>query len=104
MIPTSRLPTHPGEVLREEFIRPLEIQQILLADRLGISLQRLNEIVNERRGVTADTAWRLAQAFRTTPQFWMNLQTNYDLAVAKEKVPAKTVRPLAESQERRRGA
>jgi len=81
MIPENRIPTHPGEILREEFIKPMELQQTKLAERLGISLQRLNEIVNEKRGITADTAWRLAQAFGTSPQFWMNAQTSYDLAM-----------------------
>jgi len=80
MIPENRVPTHPGEVLNEEFLVPLGISQTALAAKLGISVQRINELVNEKRGITPETAWLFAGAFGTTPQFWMNLQVNYDLA------------------------
>lgn len=79
MIPENGVSTHPGEVLREEFLIPLGISQTVLADELGVSIQRVNKIVNERRGVSADTAWLFADAFGTTPEFWMNLQAMYDL-------------------------
>lgn len=93
MIPKNRIPTHPGEVLREEFLEPMAIPQTLLAAKLGISVQRINEIVNGKRGITAETAWLLAGAFGTTPEFWVNLQTNYDLAKARpEKSPPRLVR------------
>ena len=88
MIPENRIPTHPGEVLLEEFLAPMEIPQTALAEKLGIPVQRINEIVNGKRGITPDTAWLLAGAFGTTPQFWMNLQVNYDLANARPKRPA----------------
>jgi antitoxin HigA-1 len=73
---------HPGEVLLEEFLKPLEMTQATAAHRLGMSSVRLNEIVRGKRGVTADTALRLAQLFKTTPQFWMHMQANFDLKAA----------------------
>jgi addiction module HigA family antidote len=91
MIPENRIPTHPGEVLRTEFLEPLEMTQVALARHLGIPAQRVNEIVRGKRGVLADTAWLLSQAFGTTPQFWLNLQVNYDLALNRPKQP---VEPL----------
>jgi addiction module HigA family antidote len=77
------LPVHPGEILAEEFLRPLGISQAALARHLQISLVRVNELVKGKRGVTAATAWLLAGAFGTTPQFWVNLQANYDLATSR---------------------
>ena len=91
MIPENRIPTHPGEILLEEFLKPLELTQVALANHLGIPTQRINEIVRGKRGITPETAWLLAQAFSTTPQFWLNLQTQYDLAVSK---PQRQVDPL----------
>ena len=85
VLPTHRTPTHPGEVLLEEFLVPLGITQVALAAHLEISLQRINELVREKRGVTPDTAWLLAQAFGTTPEFWINLQANFDLARSRPK-------------------
>lgn len=79
MIPTHRPPTHPGEMLLEEFLTPKGLTQVAAAARMGISLNRLNEIVRGKRGVTADTALRLAALTRTTPQFWLNLQNAWDL-------------------------
>ena len=73
---------HPGEVLLEEFLRPLEMTQAAAARALGMSTVRVNELVRGKRGVTADTALRLAQLFKTTPQFWMHMQANFDLKVA----------------------
>jgi addiction module HigA family antidote len=70
---------HPGEILREEFLAPLGLGQVDAARRLGISLNRLNEIVLGKRRVTADTALRLARLFKTSPQFWMRLQADWDL-------------------------
>ncbi len=83
MIPTNRIPTHPGEILLEEFLRPLEIPQTHLAAHLHIPVQRINELVKGKRGVTPDTAWLLSQAFGTSAEMWMNLQANYDLAKAR---------------------
>lgn len=92
MIPENRIPTHPGEVLREEFLEPLGVPQTVLADKLGISVQRINEIVNGKRGVTPETAWLFAGAFGTTPEFWTNLQAAHDLALAR---PEKKVARIA---------
>lgn len=83
MIPTHRTPTHPGEMLLEEFLRPLGLTHVEVADRMGISLNRLNELIRAKRGVTADTALRLARVFKTSPEFWMNLQATWDLYHAK---------------------
>ena len=85
MLPKNRIPTHPGEVLLEEFLRPLDLTQVALAEHLGVSVQRINELVKGKRGVTPETAWLLAQAFGTTPEFWINLQTAYDLVRARPK-------------------
>ena len=83
--PENRIPTHPGEVLLEEFLVPMSISQVALAKHLGIPVQRGNEVVRGKRGVTPETAWLLAQAFGTTPEFWMNLQMAYDLVRNKPK-------------------
>lgn len=88
MIPEKRIPTHPGEILLEEFLGPLEVSQTALAAHLGYPIQRINELVNGKRGVTPETAWALAGALGTTPEFWLQLQMNYDLARAR---PAKRV-------------
>jgi antitoxin HigA-1 len=85
LLPENRIPTHPGEVLLEEFLIPMGISQVALAKHLGIPVQRVNEIVRGKRGVTPDTAWLLAQAFGTTPEFWMHLQLAYDLVRNKPK-------------------
>lgn len=82
MIPEKRIPTHPGEMLIGEFLKPMEIPQTRFAEKLGVPVQRINEIINEKRGVTPETAWLFAGALGTTPQFWMNLQASYDLARA----------------------
>lgn len=79
MIPRHREPTHPGEVLLEEFLRPMGLSQVTAAEKMGIPLNRLNEIIRGKRGVTADTAIRLAKLLKTTPEFWMNLQVAWEL-------------------------
>lgn len=80
MQPNGRVPTHPGEVLLEEFLVPLGQTQVALAEHLAVPVQRINELIRGKRGITPETAWLLAQAFDTTPEFWLNLQTAYDLA------------------------
>lgn len=79
MLPKNRPPTHPGEMLLEEFLRPMGMTQSELADRIRVSYPRVNEIVNGKRGVTPDTALRLSKLFGTTPEFWLNGQRNWDL-------------------------
>jgi addiction module HigA family antidote len=83
-IPSDRSPTHPGVMLREEFLRPLGITQRELADAILVPYQRVNEIINEKRGITPNTALRLAKYFGNTPGFWMNLQLRFDLYQAQE--------------------
>ena len=92
MIPAHRIPTHPGEIVREEFLKPLGVTQVALAAHLGIPLQRVNELVRGKRGVTPQTAWLLAQAFETTPEFWLNLQAAYDLARNRPARPVQRLR------------
>ena len=82
--PTDREPTHPGEMLLEEFLKPMEITQRELADRIHVPYQRVNELVNKRRGMTPSTALRLARAFENSPSFWMNLQLRWDLFRAQQ--------------------
>lgn len=91
MLPKYRVPSHPGEILQEQFLDPLGLTQVALAGHLGIPVQRINEIVRGKRGVTPQTAWLLAQALNTTPEFWTNLQTNYDLALHR---PQNEIPPL----------
>ena len=79
LLPTHRPPTHPGEMLREEFLVPLGITQSALAARLGISFPRLNEVINGRRAVTPDTALRLARVLGMSADFWLGLQQDWDL-------------------------
>jgi len=78
-LPTARPPTHPGEMLFEEFLKPLGISQSSFAVRLGVSFPRLNEIIRGKRGVTPDTALRLAQVTRMSADFWLGLQQDWDL-------------------------
>jgi antitoxin HigA-1 len=79
MVPTDREPTPPGEMLNEEFVKPLGLTQRALAARLGISRVAVNEIINGKRSITTDTAMRLGKAFGTTPEFWINGQVSLDL-------------------------
>lgn len=79
-------PVHPGEVLLEEFLKPLELSQNRLALSIGVSPRRINEIVLGKRRVTAETALRLARYFNMTPQFWLGLQADYDLDVASDEL------------------
>lgn len=88
-VPTRREPTHPGEMLKEEFLDPLGITQTELAERLGVSFQRINLIVNKRRGITPDTAYRLGRFFGMTPDFWLNGQIVWDMYHALRSPAAK---------------
>jgi len=91
-VPTHRPPTHPGEMLLEEFLEPLGITQRELADAIYVPYQRVNELVNGRRGVTPSTALRLAQYFGTSPGYWMNLQLRWDLYHARREEAAELKR------------
>ena len=92
MIPEHRSPTHPGVILSQEFLGPLGVSQVAFAGHLGVPVQRINELIRGKRGVTPETAWLLAQALDTTPEFWINLQTAHDLALSR---PARPVDRLA---------
>ena len=90
VVSCRRLPlVHPGEILRDEFLSPMDLSVYRLAKAIKVSRPRLNDLVLGRRGVTTDTALRLGRYFRTTPEFWINLQTRYDLDVAERTVRAK---------------
>ena len=96
-IPTHRTPTHPGEMLIEEFIKPMGITQRELADAIHVPYQRINEIINGRRGMTPSTALRLSKFFGVSPDFWMNLQLRWDLFFAQksEKNELKNIKQLS---------
>lgn len=79
MLPENRIPTHPGEILLEEFLVPMNVPQVAFAAHIGVPTQRVNEIVRGKRGATPETAWLFAEALGTSPEFWLNLQSNYDL-------------------------
>ena len=98
MQPSHRVPTHPGEILREEFLLPLGLSLVALAEHMGVPLQGVNELVRGRRGVTPETAWLLSQAFGTTPEVWLNLQASYDLSTSR---PARKVRRRRRASEAR---
>ena len=79
-------PIHPGEILKEEFLEPMGISQYRLAKDISVSPRRINEIVHGKRAITADTALRLGRFFAMSPQFWLNLQTRYDLEVTEDQL------------------
>ena len=94
-VPTHRTPTHPGEMLLEEFLIPMNLTQRDLADAIHVPYQRINEIVNGRRGVTPSTALRLSKFFGMSADFWLNLQLRWDLFQAQqsENDELRTIRP-----------
>jgi antitoxin HigA-1 len=96
-IPTNRTPTHPGEMLLEEFLNPMGLTQRELADAIHVPYQRVNDIVNGRRGITPSTALRLAKYFNTSADFWMNVQLRWDMYFAQqdELKVLEAIRPLA---------
>lgn len=88
-------PVHPGEVLQEEFLKPLGISQYRLAKDISVPPRRINEIVQGKRAITADTALRLARYFGTSDRFWLNLQTRYDLEVERDRLGARLQREVS---------
>ena len=80
MQPKHRVPSHPGVILLEEYLVPMGVSQVEFAAHIGVSTQRVNEIVRGKRGVSPETAWLFAQALATTPEFWIHLQVQHDLA------------------------
>ncbi len=95
-VPTHREPTHPGEMLLQEFLKPMEISQRELAERIRVPYQRVNELINKRRGITPSTALRLARFFGNSASFWMSLQLRWDLfrAQADERAELQRIRPV----------
>lgn len=99
-VPTHREPTHPGEMLREEFLVPMNITQRELAEAVHVPYQRINEIVNQKRGVTPSTALRLGKFFGVSPDFWLNLQMRWELYKAQntEKKEIESIRDFKHVQ------
>ena len=87
-------PVHPGEILLEQFLKPMEMSQNRLAIEISVPPRRINEIVKGKRRVTADTAMRLARFFSMTPQYWMGLQADYDLDLAQDKLEEKILQEV----------
>ena len=85
MFDIKRKPTHPGEILKEDFLIPLNISQVELAQRLSTTFRTINEIINEKRGITPEMALKLARYFGTSEELWLNLQNQYDLYKVREK-------------------
>ncbi len=100
--PTHRAPTHPGEMLLEEFLKPMDLTQRRLADAIHVPYQRINEIINGRRGMTPSTALRLSKFFSVSPDFWMKLQLRWDLYFAQksETDELRNIKPLSTPQTR----
>lgn len=98
-VPTHREPTHPGEMLLEEFLKPMGLSQRDLADGIRVPYQRVNELINRRRGITPATALRLAKYFGNSPGFWMNLQLRWDLyhAQRSETEALRTIKPVTKA-------
>ncbi len=96
MVPENRLPTHPGEVLSEEFLVPLGLTQAALAHHIGVPPRRISEIVRGKRGINCETAWLFSQAFDTSPEFWVSLQAGFDLANTRPK--KLTIKPINPSR------
>jgi addiction module HigA family antidote len=99
-IPTNRKPTHPGEMLREEFLVPMDISQRELADAIHVPYQRINELVNQKRGVPPSTALRLAKFFGVSAGFWLNIQMRFDLyrAQVSEKIELDSIQDVSNMQ------
>lgn len=92
MLPKNRTATHPGTILLKEFLEPMGLTQKALAAHINIPLQRINEIIRGKRGVSPNTAWLLAEAFKTSPEFWLNLQAAHELSMHRPKTH---VEPIA---------
>ena len=97
MIPKNRIATHPGTILLKEYLEPMGLSQKKLASHLSIPVQRVNEIVKGKRGISADTAWLFSEAFNTSPQFWLNLQVAYDLSTHRPKKHVSTLKSTVQT-------
>ncbi|REL39121.1 addiction module antidote protein, HigA family [Rhodohalobacter sp. SW132] len=94
MIPKNRVTTHPGTILLKEYLEPMGLTQKALADHLEIPIQRINEIVRGKRGISPDTAWLLSEAFDTSPEFWLNLQSMHDLSLNRPERHIKSLKAV----------
>jgi antitoxin HigA-1 len=94
-MPKKMKPIHPGEVLREEFLKPMGITQYRLARDIHVQPTRINQIARGRAGISADTALRLGRYFQVSPQFWLNLQARYDLEVATDRMNGRLEKEVA---------
>lgn len=104
MQPEKRIPTHPGEVLLIEFLNALGMTQVEFSAHLGIPIQRVNEIIKGKRGVTPETAWLFSQALGTSPEFWLNLQSAHDLAKSHPRTKIGRVAHLGRYRRKARAA
>ena len=95
MIPKNRKPTHPGEVLLEEYLLPMGMSQVALAAKMGVPIQRVNTLITCKRDMSAETAILLARVLKTSPELWMNLQTAHDLAMARADMAAEVAPRIA---------
>lgn len=95
MLRTKMSPIHPGEILLEEYLQPLELSQYRLAQDISVSPRRINEIVHGTRAITADTALRFARFFGTSDRFWLNLQTRYDLEIERDRLGSRLEQEVA---------
>jgi addiction module HigA family antidote len=86
MVPKNRKPSHPGEILLEEFLKPLEMSQVQLAEKMGVPIQRVNTLINGKRDMTAETAILLSRVLKTSSEFWMNVQVACDLYDAQKSL------------------
>jgi addiction module HigA family antidote len=100
-IPTNGPPTHPGEMLLEEFLKPLDMTQTALAEHIQVPINRVNEIIKGKRGITVDTALRLGRLFGMDPQFWLNLQLGWDLYHAQRGPGALEIQQIKRLAQRR---
>ncbi|MGH9199337.1 MAG: HigA family addiction module antitoxin [Acidimicrobiia bacterium] len=103
-MPKTLEPVHPGEILMEEFLGPLGISQYRLAIDVSVPPRRINEIVHGKRSITADTALRLARYFGTTERFWLNLQAQFDLDVARDRLGDRLTKEVTEHRQKLEGA
>ena len=94
MIPKNRVTTHPGTILLKEYLKPMGLTQKKLADHLDIPIQRVNEIVRGKRGISPATAWLLSEAFDTSPEFWLNLQSMHDLSLNRPNKHIKSLKAV----------
>jgi len=98
MIPNNRISTHPGEILLKEFLEPMNLSQKSFSEQIHVSFQRINELVNGKRGITPESSKLLSKSLNTSPEFWMNLQSCYDLSKINREVLLKDIKKIRDLQ------